>query len=207
MADRLRGSHQRGQTTAWTGSQPVQGGCRNQALGRPRGDCRQPGQHQPRHGQAAQPIIPIPIPLTSHLAGGDLPAGPRAPLRCTVVRKRLFAPESSYTIANLEMQLGIALFDRERTRKPVLTEAGAAILARARAVSGGIDDLRPTAKGLLSGLEAAVTLVVDVMMPTSRLVDAVQAFESAFPTVTLRLHVEALGAVAQLVLAGTRRIW
>src|SRR3984957_8682097 len=48
----------------------------------------------------------------------------------------------SYTIANLERQLGIALFDRERTRKPVLTEAGAAILARARAVSGGSDDLR-----------------------------------------------------------------
>jgi hypothetical protein len=94
MADRLRGSHQRGQTTAWTGSQPVQGGYRNQALGRPRGDCRQPGQHQPRHGQAAQPIIPIPIPLTSQLVGGDLPAGPRAQIRCAVVRKRLFAPES-----------------------------------------------------------------------------------------------------------------
>jgi hypothetical protein len=31
----------------------------------------------------------------------------------------------SYTIANLEMQLGIALFDRERTRKRVLTEASA----------------------------------------------------------------------------------
>jgi hypothetical protein len=28
----------------------------------------------------------------------------------------------SYTIANLEMQLGIALFDREGTRKPVLTK-------------------------------------------------------------------------------------
>src|SRR6202030_4143585 len=94
MADRLRGSHQRGQTTAWTGSQPVQGGYRYQALGRPRGDCRQPGQHQPRHGQAAQPIIPL--PLTSHRAGGDLPAGPRAQIRCTVVKKQLFAPESSY---------------------------------------------------------------------------------------------------------------
>jgi hypothetical protein len=93
MADRLRGSHQRGQTTAWTQSQPVQGGCRYQALGRPRGDCRQPGQHQPRHGQSVRPLIPI--PLTSQLVGGDLPAGPRAQIRCTVGRKRLFAPESS----------------------------------------------------------------------------------------------------------------
>ena len=108
----------------------------------------------------------------------------------------------SYTIANLEMQLGIALFDREGTRKPVLTKAGTAVLSKARAVSGGIDELRASVKGLLGGLEAEVTLVVDVMLPTSRLVDAVQAFEAEFPTVTLRLHVEALGAVAQLVQAG-----
>ena len=32
----------------------------------------------------------------------------------------------SYTIANLELQLGVPLFDRDRTRKPTLTEAGAA---------------------------------------------------------------------------------
>ena len=90
MAHRMRGSHQRGQATARTQSQPIQGRCRNEALGRPRGDCRQPGQHQPRDGQAAQPVIAI--PLTSHLAGGDgdPPAGPRAQIRCTVVRKRAF---------------------------------------------------------------------------------------------------------------------
>jgi len=108
----------------------------------------------------------------------------------------------SYTIANLETQLGVALFDRDRTRKPVITEAGAAVLSKARAVSGGIDDLRASVKGLLGGLEAEVTLVVDVMFPTSRLVDAVQAFEAKFPTVTLRLHVETLSAVAQLVQSG-----
>src|SRR5260370_18904038 len=112
----------------------------------------------------------------------------------------------SYTIANLETQLGVALFDRDRTRKPVLTEAGAAVLSKARAVSGGIDDLRASVKGLLGGLEAEVTLVVDVMLPTSRLVDAVRAFEAAFPTVTLRLHVEALCAVAQLLQAGLARL-
>ena len=108
----------------------------------------------------------------------------------------------SYTIANLERQLGITLFDRQRTRKPTLTEAGAVLLSKARAVSGGIDDLRASVKGLLRGLEAEVTLVVDVMFPTSRLADAVREFEANFPTVTLRLHVEALGAVAQLVHAG-----
>jgi DNA-binding transcriptional LysR family regulator len=112
----------------------------------------------------------------------------------------------SYTIAQLELQLGIALFDRAQTRKPVLTEAGAALLSKARAVSGGIDDLRASVKGLLGGLEAEVALVVDVMMPTARLVDAVQAFETQFPTVLLRVHVEALSAVEQLVQAGTAGI-
>ena len=108
----------------------------------------------------------------------------------------------SYTIANLEQQLGVSLFDRGRTRTPKLTEAGVAIHAKAKIVSVGIDGLRATARSLLRGVEAEVTLVVDVMLPTARLVDAVQAFEATFPTVGLRLHVEALSAVPQLVRQG-----
>lgn len=108
----------------------------------------------------------------------------------------------SYTIASLEQQLGVALFDREKTRTPRLTEAGSAVLAKARVVAVGIDDLRASVRALLKGLEAEVTLVVDVMLPSERLVDAVQSFEATFPTVKLRLHVEALSAVAQLVRRG-----
>ena len=108
----------------------------------------------------------------------------------------------SYTIAQLERQLGVLLFDRAATRRPILTAAGAAILAKARVVAAGADDLRATAKALLEGLEAEVTLVVDVMLPAARLVDAVQAFEAQFPTVNLRLQVEALGGVPQSVRAG-----
>src|SRR5207253_5297083 len=100
----------------------------------------------------------------------------------------------------------IALFDRVQTRKPILTEAGTALVAKARTVAGGVDDLRATVQGLRSGLEAEVALVVDVMMPTARLVAAVRAFEAQFPTVPLRVHVEALSAVAQLVQAGTAGI-
>ncbi len=112
----------------------------------------------------------------------------------------------SYAIANLESQLGLALFDREQTRKPVLTEAGLAVLSEARALSSGVDNLRAKVRGMIEGLEAEVTLVVDVMLPTARLVDAMQAFEAKFPTVPLRLHVEALGATTQLVDSGVARI-
>ncbi|MDB5609250.1 MAG: LysR family transcriptional regulator [Bradyrhizobium sp.] len=106
----------------------------------------------------------------------------------------------SYTIANLESQLGVALFDRESTRKPQLTDAGRTVLAEARTVSNGVDELRAKVKGLLQGLEAEVHLVFDVMLPTERVADALTAFRAEFPTVALRLHVETLGAVTQLVL-------
>jgi DNA-binding transcriptional LysR family regulator len=108
----------------------------------------------------------------------------------------------SYAIANLEQQLGVQLFDRDQARRPALTEAGAAVLSEARSVSVGVDNLRAKVKGLLDGLEAQISLVVDVMLPTARLVDAMRAFETTFPTVTLRLYVEALGAVTQLVHSG-----
>jgi DNA-binding transcriptional LysR family regulator len=108
----------------------------------------------------------------------------------------------SYAITNLEQQLGVQLFDRDRTRRPVLTEAGTAVLSEARSVSVGVENLRAKVKGLLDGVEGQIGLAVDVMLPTARLVDAMQAFEAKFPTVTLRLYVEALGAVTQLVHSG-----
>lgn len=43
-------------------------------------------------------------------------------------------------------------------------------------------------------------LALDVMLPTDRIVDALKTFRAEFPTVTLHLHMEALGGVTQLVL-------
>lgn len=106
----------------------------------------------------------------------------------------------SYGIANLEAQLGLRLFERDGTRKPRLTAAGQAVLAEARTVNDGMAGLRAKARGLLDGLEAEVDLAVDVMLPAARLGRVLRAFALAFPTVSLRLHVEALGAVAALVL-------
>ena len=106
----------------------------------------------------------------------------------------------SYGVANLEAQLGVRLFDREGTRKPRLTVAGSAVLAEARAIGEGFDGLRAKVQGLLEGLEAEVNLAVDVMVPATRLGAVLRRFNVQFPTVSLRLHVEALGAVASLVL-------
>ena len=106
----------------------------------------------------------------------------------------------SYGISNLEAQLGIELFDRETTRRPRLTEAGQAVLAEARTVAHGVDGLRAKVKGMIDGLESEVSLAVDVMLPAARLGHVLRAFSKEYPTVALRLSVEALGAVMDLVL-------
>ncbi|KAA0595996.1 DNA-binding transcriptional LysR family regulator [Azospirillum lipoferum] len=106
----------------------------------------------------------------------------------------------SYSIANLEMQLGVSLFDRETTKRPQLTDAGRAVLSEARTIANGMGSLRAKVKGLIGGLESEVHLVLDVMLPAWRVVDALKAFRETYPTVTFRLHVEALGAVTQMVL-------
>jgi DNA-binding transcriptional LysR family regulator len=107
----------------------------------------------------------------------------------------------SYMIANLEAQLGVALFARDG-RRPVLTEAGRALVGDARRVGRLVDELRARAAALRRGLEAELALAVDVMFPTARLVAALDDFAREYPTVALRLRIEGLGGVAQLVLDG-----
>jgi DNA-binding transcriptional LysR family regulator len=118
--------------------------------------------------------------------------------------RRLRRPTSvvSYAIANMEDQLGVRLFDRQSTRKPQLTDAGTSILADARTIAHGVDGLLAKANGLLAGLEAEVALVVDAIVPMPVLVEALHAFQQTFPTVSMRLQVETLGAVAQAVRDG-----
>jgi DNA-binding transcriptional LysR family regulator len=111
----------------------------------------------------------------------------------------------SQTLANLEIQLGLTLFDRS-ARYPVLTEDGRALLQDARAVADQMDSLKARAKTLREGLEPELSLVIDVMYPMSELTAAVAAFRENFPHTPLRLAVEALGAVIEPVLQGICQI-
>src|SRR5262249_37361098 len=106
----------------------------------------------------------------------------------------------SYAIANLESQLGLTLFTRAGASKPRLTDAGQAILSDGRGLAMALDGLIARARGLTQGLEAEVSLVVDVMLSAKLLVKALDEFRRKFPTVALRLRVEALGAVTEAVL-------
>lgn len=111
----------------------------------------------------------------------------------------------SHTLANLELQVGFALFERTG-RYPQLTEAGRALLGEARAAANSMDSFKAKARTLAEGLEAELAVAVDVMFPIATLTKAVQAFQKAFPTTPLRLYVEALGAVVQPLLDGRCRV-
>ncbi|WP_297489735.1 LysR family transcriptional regulator [Acidocella sp.] len=105
----------------------------------------------------------------------------------------------SQSLAKLEGQLGVRLFAREG-RYPVLTEAGEALLADARAVSAGLAALKARARGMAAGVEPELAVAIDVMFPMAVLTCAAARFGEAFPLTPLRIYVEALGGVAQAVL-------
>ena len=109
----------------------------------------------------------------------------------------------SQTMANLEGQLRVTLFDRS-ARYPVLTDAGKALLGEAKTVVHGMDSFKARARTLSEGLEPELSVAVDVMFPMSVLTAAVGAFKAQFPTTPLRMYVEALGAVRHDSHTGTK---
>jgi len=111
----------------------------------------------------------------------------------------------SQTLANLELQIGVKLFDRSG-RYPQLTPHGEALLRDAKRVAEGMDSFKARAKTLREGLEPELSVVIDVMYPMSMLTPAVGSFRTTFPDTPLRLYVEALGAVIQPVLDGRCQI-
>lgn len=111
----------------------------------------------------------------------------------------------SQTLANLELQLGVTLFDRTG-RYPQLTAQGRALLHDARTVANNMDGFKARASTMREGLEPEISVAVDVMFPLEGLTRAAGYCREAFPHTPLRLYVEALGGVIKPVLDGTCRI-
>jgi DNA-binding transcriptional LysR family regulator len=111
----------------------------------------------------------------------------------------------TYGIQKLESQIGVTLFDRAAYR-PTLTEAGRALLGRARRIAEEATAFRESAHSLARGLEAELTIVMDSMFPMPPVAAALKAFTAQFPTVPPRVYVQPLGRAAELVLDGTATI-
>lgn len=112
----------------------------------------------------------------------------------------------SYGIAQIEAQLGVTLFEREGSRKPILTPAGKALLAQARTITDASDALLAKTRSLHSGLESEVSLALDVIIPSEVIARVLREFRQHFPTVTLRLNIEAMGAVTACLLSGEAQL-
>lgn len=112
----------------------------------------------------------------------------------------------SYGVQQMELQLGVTLFAREGSRKPVLTEAGRGLLAEARAITDASDALLAKTRSLHAGLESDVALALDVMVPGDAIALVLRDFRQMFPTVALRLNIEALGAVTVRLLEGEAQL-
>lgn len=107
----------------------------------------------------------------------------------------------SETIANLEGQLSVVLFDRS-ARYPKVTKQGEVLLADARSVVRAVDGMKARAKGIAGGLESELAAVIDVFFPIMTIADVSHEFRQQFPATPLRLYVEALGGAVQPVLDG-----
>lgn len=100
----------------------------------------------------------------------------------------------SQSIDRLEAQLGLRLFDRSG-RVPRLTRHGEAIVAAAAKVGGEVDALDDLVEGLKRGAETTLSIIVDVLFPTTSLVAFAQDFAREHPSVELMLFTDVLSAV------------
>ncbi|MEY9127848.1 LysR family transcriptional regulator [Bradyrhizobium yuanmingense] len=105
----------------------------------------------------------------------------------------------SHAIANLEAELGVALFDRTGHR-PVLTPEGQSLLANTRDILLRVDAMRARARGLGEGVELELSLTIDTLFPIGMVGAALTKMRALYPSVSIRLAVEPLGGpIASLI--------
>lgn len=81
----------------------------------------------------------------------------------------------SYTIAKLESDLGVALFDRSKQRAQ-LTPAGQLLLDQGRTLLQAANQLQNAVKQLDTGWETSLTIAKDSIIPNAPLLDVISRF-------------------------------
>ncbi|MCW5667961.1 MAG: LysR family transcriptional regulator [Piscinibacter sp.] len=107
----------------------------------------------------------------------------------------------STTIANLEVDLGVALFDRS-TRKPTLTEPGRALLARSQEVIDAARRLDRAARALAAGTEVRLTVALSDTYASDPFEAALGQLDERFPDLQLECLIAECDDVVALVRSG-----
>lgn len=121
----------------------------------------------------------------------------------TAAGRRLGKVQSAVSqgIANLEIDLGVALFDRA-TRKPGLTAEGERLLAYARAVLQQIEDLNAAVQGLSDGEETCIRIAVDDALMVPALSRTLAAFGDKFHATRIELYSAVSPDIPPIVASG-----
>lgn len=111
----------------------------------------------------------------------------------------------STAIANLEIDLGLSLFDRS-SRKPTLTEHGRVVLAQVHDILAANDRLARAAHALAGGLESRLIVAWSDMYQSDRFADILIAFEKTFPHLEFECLIAEHGDAVDLVQTGRAHI-
>lgn len=98
----------------------------------------------------------------------------------------------SQAIKNLEEIQGVELFDRTH-QKPTLTPVGRVLVDQARMTLASAARFEAIAAGTRKGLEPALTLVIDPLVPTAPLIDSLRALRDTFPNLPVSFSTEGIG--------------
>lgn len=111
----------------------------------------------------------------------------------------------STAVANLEADLGIALFDRSG-RYPQLTVEGARLLVDARRIIAECENLQSLSGELASGIEHRLTLAVDDTSHLPWLEPVLAEFALSFPRVELELLFPLMDDQIAMLLSGRAQL-
>jgi len=107
----------------------------------------------------------------------------------------------TYAIRALEEESGLLLFDRTGYRA-ALTDAGRALLPRARRLIEDAEDFQRQAQGFAKGLEAGLTIAVEQFVPLSLLGRALTRLHTTHSSVRVRVIIEDRARALELIDSG-----
>ncbi|WYX19996.1 LysR family transcriptional regulator [Achromobacter xylosoxidans] len=107
----------------------------------------------------------------------------------------------SETIANLEVDLNVTLFDRSQ-RQPALTEAGQVLLGQALQVLAANDRLNRSASQLSAGLEPRLTVVLSDTFQSETFENMLSQIDQRYPALRFECLIAEYEDVVALVQQG-----
>jgi DNA-binding transcriptional LysR family regulator len=108
----------------------------------------------------------------------------------------------SQSIKSLEDSQGVELFNRSGLR-PTLTPIGQVLVEQARAVLVSAARFSAIAAGTRIGLEPALTLAIDPLVPTAPLISSLRALRDEFPTLPVSFSTEGVGGAERRLRDGS----